>query len=203
MGNVWVEGWRAFRLALPHVFRAPRRRIFFAVTASGLLAGAVLSAVLYWALGPGHDDDFLFLALLICVGATIVAAAICAQVFSHRDRTSKWWIAGTHVSTMKRVLEAARAGALDTVSAQDLHDARRAAEILTQSTPAAIVGPLIFGSGALLLLVIGALAGGQWSTLFGLCLCVAQTADGFSRLLILGRAQLVTRATDEHPSAAQ
>lgn len=202
MRGVWRAGWRAFRSALPNVFHGKRRHIFLLAVALGLGAGAVLSALVYGALGPRLGDGPPFLAFLICIGGMTVAAAACATVFYLRDRTSQWWIAGTHETTMKRVLAAAHVDALDTVSAQDLRDARRAAEILSQSGPGAIVGPLILAAGATLIVVISAAAGSGFMVLAGLAVFLAEGLTAAAGVITLGRAELVRMATENDRPAA-
>ncbi len=202
MGSVWVAGWRAFASALPHVFRGTRRRTLLLVMALGLVVGAVLSAALHWALGPRLGTSFPSLATLLCVGGITVASAFCAAAFYARDRTPQWWIAGTHETTIKRVLAAVQAGSLDTVTEQDLHDARRSAEIINLSGPAAIVGPLIATVGALLILIIGGAVASGVAVLCALVVFLAQALTAASSLLTLGRAQLVIVAIEEHRPAA-
>ena len=88
MAKVWVAGWRAFWQALPHVFRGGRRRTFFLSVALGLVVGAAVSALISWARGPA-SGGWVYLAVLICLVTVTGAAAICARVFSLRDRTSQ------------------------------------------------------------------------------------------------------------------
>lgn len=200
MARVWVAGWRAVWLALPDVFGGHRRRTFLLVVASGLAAGAGVSTLLYWVNGPGFGGS-PYLPVLICILTVTAAAAGAARVFSRRDRSSHWWIAGTHETTMKQVLAAAQAGSLDSVSAQDLNNARRAAEILTQSMPGTIVSPLIAASGLVPLLVLAAAEGAGLIVLVALGLFVAQAGEAAAGLLTLGRAQLVTATLDDRPAA--
>jgi hypothetical protein len=203
MDSVWVAGWRAFTSTLPHVFRGTRRRTFFLAMALGLATGAALSAALYWALGPRLGDGVPYLAILVCVGGVTAASVICATVFYVRDRTSQWWIAGTHETTMKRVLAAVQTDSLDTVSEQDLHDARRSAEILNLSGAAAILGPLIGAVGLSIMLVVAVAMGSTLTLLGAFFIFIAQVATAASGLLTLGRARLVTSAIEEHRPAAQ
>ncbi len=195
MATVWVAGWRAFWQAVPDVFRGRRRRTFLLVVALGLVVGVAVSSLLYSVGGPGFGGSPHF-ALLICVIAVTSAAAVTARVFSARDRTSQWWIAGTHETTMKHVLAASQSGSLHTVSAQDRRDARRAAELLIQSMPATIVSPLLAATGAAPLLVLSAAEGSGWLVLAALCILLAQTVEVVSGLLTLGRATLTLTLTD-------
>jgi hypothetical protein len=97
---------------------------------------------------------------------------------------------------MKHVLAASQSGALHTVSTQDRRDARRAAELLTQSMPATIVSPLVAAAGAAPLLVLSAAEGSGWLVLAALCILLAQTVEAVSGLLTLGRATLTMTLTD-------
>jgi hypothetical protein len=200
MAKVWVAGWRAFWQAVPDVFRGRRRRTFLLVVALGLVIGGAASALVYRVSGSGIGGS-PYLAVYIGVFVVTVAAAGCARVIALRDRTSQWWIAGTHETTMKQVLAASRSGTLDTVSAQDLTNARRAAELLTHSVPATIVSPLIAAVGAIPLLVLGAAAASGWLVLIALCIFLVQAVEAASSLLILGRATLITMTVSDRRAA--
>ncbi|HYI34879.1 MAG TPA: hypothetical protein VEX88_15580 [Glaciibacter sp.] len=200
MATVWVAGWRAFWQAVPNVFRGRRRRTFLSVVALGLVTGVAVSAIVYRVGGPGVGGS-PYLAVFICVFAVTAAAAGAARVFSLRDRTSQWWIAGTHETTMKQVLAASQSGSLDTVNPQDLTNARRAAELLTHSVPATIVSPLIAAVGAIPLLVLAAAEGSGWLVLIALCVFLAQALEAVSGLLTLGRATLITMIATDRPTA--
>lgn len=200
MAKVWVAGWRAFWNAVPNVFRGRRRSVFIVVVVLGLVIGLAVSAVLYRAGGSGIDGS-PYAAVFICVFAVTAAAAGSARVFSRRDRTSEWWIAGTHETTMKQVLAASQTGSLDTVSAQDLSNARRAAELLTHSVPATIVSPLIAAVGAIPLLVLAAAERSGWLVLIALCIFLAQGLEAVSGVLTLGRATLITMTVADRPAA--
>jgi hypothetical protein len=200
MARVWVAGWRAFWRALPNVFRGRRRRTFLLVVVLGLVIGVAVSALVYRVGGPAFGGS-PYLAVFICVFAVTAAAAGSARAFARRDRTSQWWIAGTHETTMKQVLTASQSGSLDTVNPQDLTNARRAAELLTHSVPATIVSPLIAAVGAIPLLVLGAAAGSGWSVLIALCILLAQALEAVSGLLTLGRATLITMTVTDRPAA--
>lgn len=200
--RAWRAGWQAFWAALPDVFRGGRRRTMLLLVGVGLAIGAALWALLDMALGPGLDGNSIPLAIALCVGGATLAGMLCALLFYRQDRTPEWWIAGTHESTMKRVLASAGSDARLTVSTSDVHDAGRAADVLRRLTPVAIVHPLIGATGGLVVVVTSVAAGAGFASLACLAFFLAQGVALVSSVLTLGRAELVLTALGDGRAAA-